>query len=194
MRVAQTRLGTWHLPDRRGFERPRRSPNESVPDELRCDCCAYRLRGLHREAACPECGASIRRAIQVDLARRAGDLTWVEFLAAFANFHLMLFVVGPSVVFAGLGLRQGFPVRILSLPIIFVFVSVALSSISAWPFRFIRNRLTPLRCSMLIVIGIAAAASSLAVADQPLSAISFAMALTSFAMLIILALVPDHTE
>lgn len=42
-----------------------RSNSISGTEDLRCDRCGYRLRGLQPDGRCPECGLAIRASIEV---------------------------------------------------------------------------------------------------------------------------------
>jgi DNA-directed RNA polymerase subunit RPC12/RpoP len=47
-----------------------RSNSISGTDDVRCDRCGYRLRGLRPDGRCPECGLAIRASIEARKPRR----------------------------------------------------------------------------------------------------------------------------
>ena len=194
MRVDLTRIRPHSRESLSHFEKGPRCPNVTVPDALRCAKCNYRLWGLPFGGKCPECATSIRHSYAVHRKRLEGDATWTEFLAAYANFHLVIFIVIPSLSLAGLAVLGGSSLTLLSFPVALAFISAMLASISAWPFRIIRNRLTPFRCALLAIVGFAAATSCLFLSDRPFATTLIAVALTTLVVLLALALVPDRSE
>ncbi len=86
-------------------------PEGAISDDTACRKCAYNLRGLPTDGACPECSAPVELSLRGDLLRFA-DPEWVERLARGLTFLNAGLIVSIGVDAPGIVLSAFLPTTI----------------------------------------------------------------------------------
>lgn len=103
--------------------------NHSVGTFLPCIYCEYDLRGLAKNAACPECGMPLQASVDLDTLGPVTSIIWVRrgLLTAAIHLCMMLICAGVALGFRGGGTGRMEFVLLLAIPL-----NSTLRAIGSW--------------------------------------------------------------